>query len=239
MMNLNRLSFIVVTMTAITLAGCHSSIAPLQPASIGPPWALRYLPAPTSRPGRAVATVPAHFPQTLLARTLSHAWFANARNGTSREITLTTYKNVWSQSIHLLIDMQYHIQWASYRLGIITTRFRTGPEILQWWRPDATTFPELMEGTINTFRRTVRLVITRTAQPHTFIITVEALVERRENPQGTVGNVAFFGASAFGTNTLPLQSHGAIPAQDKPYWMRVGHDPALERKILHRLFHKL
>ncbi|MGC8624466.1 MAG: hypothetical protein ACP5I8_04995 [Phycisphaerae bacterium] len=141
--------------------------------------------------------------------------------------------------MHLLINMGYHIQWASYRLGVITTRYRAGPEILQWWRPDATTFPELMEGTINTFRRIVRVVITRTRLPHTFAITVEVLVQRRENPSETVGRVAFFGSSAFGNTPLPLQSHAAVSSADKSYWMRVGHDPALEKKILRRLLRRL
>ena len=231
---------LMLTVLAATLAGCHSSIVPLKPSALGPPWALSR-PLQTadraSRPDTSPARAERHNPsQSTMAD--NGNWFINARNGTTRKIAIARYKNIWRQTLHVLIRMGYTIQWASYRLGVITTRYRTGPEILQWWRPDATTFPELMEGTINTFRRTLRIVINRSAKPHTFSITVEALVERQENPQGSVGNVAFFGASAFGNNPLPLNSHQAPPSAGGPYWMRVGHDPALEKKILHRLFAK-
>ncbi len=240
-MKLKRFYLMLFIGLSAAAGGCHSTIVPLKPAAIGPPWALHQ---PTEPSTTSIASRP---PDTATAR-ITHrekspavhiGWFANTQNGTTGQIDLTSYHNVWRHTIHLLINMGYHIQWASYRLGVITTRYRTGPEILQWWRPDATTFPELMEGTINTFRRIVRVVITRTPQAHSFAVTVEVLVQRRENPAGTVGSVAFFGASAFGASPLPLQARHAITAANKPYWMRVGHDPALELKILHRLFHKL
>ena len=232
---------LILTFLAVPLAGCHSSIVPLKPSALGPPWALSQpvgTAHPSTRPDTTIAPAanqPALHPTTAD----TPKWFINARNGTTRKIVIARYRNIWRHTKHLLVHMGYTIQWASYRLGVITTRYRTGPEILQWWRPDATTFPELMEGTINTFRRTVRIVISRSGKPHTFAITVEALVERQENPQGSVGNVAFFGASAFGINPLTLNSHQTGPSAGGPYWMRVGHDPALEKKILHRLFRKL
>ena len=240
-MKLYRPPLLMLTFLAATLAGCHSSIVPLKPSALGPPWALSRHPQSAHPATRSVGTLtratrhaPAHS-----TTAVNGTWFINAGNGTSRKIAIARYKNIWRQTQHLLIRMGYTIQWASYRLGVITTRYRTGPEILQWWRPDATTFPELMEGTINTFRRTLRIVIRRSAKPHTFSITVEALVERQENPQGAVGNVAFFGASAFGNSPLPLNSHHLKPSAGGSYWMRVGHDPALEEKILRRLLHKL
>ncbi len=238
-MKLNIIPLLLLSTLAAALTGCHSSIVPLKPAALGPPWALSRPPA-TTKPSTdtAVAEAARNAAKPIPALQIRQAWFANAKNGTTRIITLTHYHNVWRHSKHLLINMGYNIQWASYRLGVITTRPRTGPEILQWWRPDATTVPELIEGTINTFRRVVRVIISRTGNPHAFAITVEVLVQRRENPQGTVGNVAFSGPSAFGGNALPLQSHHATGLAGQ-YWMRVGHDPALERKILHRLFGKL
>ncbi len=237
-MNLNRSVCMLFITLMVALAGCHSSIVPLRPAAIGPPWARRLAPASArgSRQPASVATSPsAAHP----VGPSNSTWFANAANGTTRTIALTHYRNIWRHTIHLLINMGYHIQWASYRLGVITTRYRTGPEILQWWRPDATTFPELIEGTINTFRRIVRVVITRNRAPHTFAVTVEVLVQRRENPSGAVGPVAFFGSSAFGNNPLPIQSHAPGTFAHQSYWMRIGHDPALEKKILRHLFRKL
>lgn len=240
-MKVKRLYLMLLISLSVAAVGCHSTIVPLKPAALGPPWALRRPTGPStasisSRPPE-ISTAPATPAEKSAAAHIG--WFANPQNGTTGPIDLTSYHNVWRHTIHLLINMGYHIQWASYRLGVITTRYRTGPEILQWWRPDATTFPELMEGTINTFRRIVRVVITRTSEAHSFAVTIEVLVQRRENPAGTVGNVAFFGASAFGASSLPLQSRHALTAINKPYWMRVGHDPALEIKILHRLFRKL
>ncbi len=231
---------LILTFLAAIPAGCHSSIVPLKPAALGPPWAL-IRPLPTAEPAtRPDITLSRAVRPAALHPTIADnpKWFINARNGTTRKIVPERYGNIWRHTKHLLVHMGYTIQWASYRLGVITTRYRTGPEILQWWRSDATTVPELMEGTINTFRRTLRIVISRSGKPHTFTITVEALVERQENPQGAVGNVAFFGASAFGNNALSLNSHQAGPSAGGAYWMRVGRDPALEEEILHRLFQK-
>ncbi len=202
------------------VSGCHTIITPLQPAAIGAPWALPPVrPAPV-RPAAARRVA------------VSPHWFANTRNASMRLVRIANYGHIWRQSIALLRRMGYRINWSNYRLGVITTYPRMGPELLQWWRPDATTGASLLESTLNTYRRTVRLVITHAAHSDTFMITVEVLVEQRENPTGEVGNMAFYGPSAFGGNALTLQSSHAPLNAGKQYWMTIGRDPLLEKKIL-------
>ncbi len=209
------------------VSGCHTIIVPLQPAAIGAPWAL-----PPAHP------TPVHR-ATARGGNVSPHWFANTRNASLLIIRIANYGHIWRQSIALLRRMGYRINWSDYRLGVITTYPRIGPELLQWWRADTTNGASLLESTLNTFRRTVRLVITRAAHTDTFIITVEALVEQRENPTGEVGTMAFYGPSAFGGNALTLQSSHAPLNAGKQYWMTIGRDPLLEKKILAALYRRI
>jgi hypothetical protein len=225
---------IMMLLASLTLAGCRSDITPLRPAAIGPPWADKFntVPHVVARP---LATRAVH-----AASKLSPEWFLNAKNSTVVTINDETYHHVWREALQLLQRMGYRIDWRDYNLGVITTLPRTGPEILQFWRPDATSLHSLTEGTINTFRRLVRIVVARMAhQPGCYRISIEVLVEQRENPQGGVTGVAFLGSSSFGANPQPLVSQHASPTTPGQFWMRVGRDTALEKKIAHRLLKTL
>lgn len=214
------------------LAGCRSDITPLRPASIGPPWADKFDVAPR------VAVKPLTAPTAKVNP--SPMWFLNLKNSTVVTINDERYHHIWREALKLLLHMGYRIDWRDYNLGVITTFPRTGPEILQFWRPDATSFHSLVEGTINTFRRLVRITLARVPhRPGCYRISVEVLVEQRENPQGGVTGVAFIGSSSFGANPQPLVSQFATPTTPGRFWMRVGRDTALEKKIVGQLLAKL
>ena len=223
------------------LGGCHTALVPLKPAAIGPPWAASPV-VSTTRPGKAItkvrggaikigafATVPA---------TVKDGWVANLANSTSGIIDIASYRHIFNQAMRLVRHTGYRVSWSSYRLGIIVSKPRIGPEVLQWWRPDVTNGNSLMESTLNTFRRTIRLVIERLGKQR-YRISIEVLVERRENPQGLVGAVAFNGISAFGGNILPLMASHAAPGVGGEYWYPAGRDPLLEKKLLKVLLKKI
>ncbi len=216
------------------LAGCRSDITPLRPAAIGPPWADKFNIAPH------VAVKPLTTKAVKANRRLSPIWFLNIKNATVVTINDERYHHIWREALRMLLHMGYRVDWRDYNLGVITTFPRTGPEILQFWRPDATSLHSLAEGTINTFRRLVRVTIAPTPhQPGCFRISIEVLVEQRENPQGGVTGVAFLGSSSFGANPQPLVSQHASPTTPGRFWMRVGRDTALEKKLARRLLSKL
>lgn len=223
------------------LGGCHSSLVPLKPAAIGPPWAASR-PTPTTRAAKAIATQHSGKVKigvfTTVPATANAAWVANLRNSTSSTIYIASYQHIFNQALRLVRHTGYRISWSSYRLGIITSRPRIGPEVLQWWRPDVTDRDSLMESTLNTFRRTIRLVIQRVGKQK-YRISIEVLVERRENPQGMVGAVAFNGLSAFGGNILPLLASHAPPGVGGEYWYPAGRDQLLEKKLLQELLKKI
>ena len=216
------------------LAGCRSDITPLHPAAIGPPWANRYNATPK------IKSTPLAKTEVAKISAFSPHWFLNVKNATVVTINDETYDHVWHQAVRTLIHMGYRIDWRDYNLGVITTYPRTGPEILQFWRPDATSLHSLVEGTINTFRRLVRIAIAPVRDKSgDYRISIEVLVEQRENPQGGVTGVAFLGSSSFGANPQPLVSQFASPTTPGRFWMRVGRDTALEKKISGRLLRKL
>ncbi len=225
-----------LTLGALMAAGCQTTIVPLRPAEIGPPWARRIVPV-TTRPTTQPTTAP-----SLAARQAAPAakadklWFMNLKNASTTTINDEHYEHIWHQTIKLLLAMGYRIDWRDYALGVITTLPRSGPEILQFWRPDATSLDALAEGTINTYRRCVRIVIAHEpGHAGMYRLSAEVLVEQRENPQGGVTGVAFLGSSSFGANPLPLVSQNASPTTPGSFWMRVGRDIPLEEKILKNL----
>ncbi len=244
-------SLFAIMILTLAATGCHTSITPLKPAAIGPPWALP-MPGgtlaaahqPTTRHTGVspLAMTKAPEPVTLASKTIknnSTLWFANFSNGTSKTIHIARYRHIWRQSVRVINNLGYHINWQDRRLGIISTDPRSAPEILQWWRPDCTNGSALVESTLNTYRQIIRLVITHAKAPETFHITVEVLVQRRENPRGDLANLAFLGPSAFGGDALPLRaSHAGINAPHQ-FWMTIGRDTPLERKILRLLFKKI
>jgi hypothetical protein len=226
---------------ALLLTGCQSSIVPLQPAAIGPPWALPETSGTSAVPttmSSAAPAIAATVPPGGASGPVSAPsdWWVNPQNSLVQTITLENYDRVWQESLTLLQNMGFHVNWQDYRLGVITTDPRIGPEILEFFRPDATDSDSLWESTINTFRRSVRLTITPGSAPQSWRISIEVLVEKRENPLGGPGPIAFTSASAFGSNALPLEN-GYTPGEViQQYWMFVGHDPKLEKKIMDELF---
>lgn len=213
----------------LMLAGCQSSIVPLQPSEVGPPWALPVTEAPT--------TFPSTSPSTTVSA--SSDWLVNPENSIVQTIAPETYDHIWQQSLNLISSMGYHINWQDYRLGVITTDPRIGPQIIEFLRPDATDAESMMESTINTFRRSIRLTITPGSTPQSWRVSVEVLVEKRENPLGNPGNIAYGGTTAFGANVLPLEN-GYTPGESvQQYWSLVGRDPKLEKKIIDELFQTL
>ena len=238
-----RLPVIVALLLGFSLfsGGCHTALVPLKPAAIGPPWAASS-PVPTKRPGKPIANLPSGGKKVGLfaagPATVKGAWVANLANSSSKVIDIASYKHIFDQSLRLIRRTGYRVSWSSYRLGIIVSKPRIGPEVLQWWRPDVTNGNSLMESTLNTFRRTIRLVIERLGKQR-YRISIEVLVERRENPQGRVGAVAFNGISAFGGNILPLLASHAAPGVGGEYWYPAGRDPLLEKKLLKELLKKI
>ena len=232
--NAGRVGLLIILSFSSILAGCRSDITPLRPAAIGPPWADKYNAAPK------VKSTPLAKTRVAKMSIFASHWFLNAKNATVVTINDETYPHIWHQAVRLLVRMGYRIDWRDYNLGVITTYPRTGPEMLQFWRPDATSFHSLVEGTINTFRRLVRIAVAPVPhKPGDYRISIEVLVEQRENPQGGVTGVAFLGSSSFGANPQPLVSQFASPTTPGRFWMRVGRDTSLEKKISRLLLRKL
>ena len=226
-----RFTAISAAIWGLLLGGCHSNIVPLKPAVLGTPWA-----AP---PVRTTATTPApkspsHLPPS------PPQWFANRANGSTQRFFLnaTQYHRLWHASVTLLRTMGYRTAWKNYPLGVIVTKPRIGPELLQAWRPDATPFSSLLESTLNTYRRTIRLVLTRGGWPDVFFVTVEVLVQRRENPTEDSASTALTSPFAIGGNLVLVANHSITRANGE-YWMTIGRDPWLEKKILRRLAQNL
>jgi len=158
-------------------------------------------------------------------------------NETSRFIYKASYDNVWQQALQLVSRTGFTLDRQDYRLGVITTQPLPSAQVVEFWKPQQTTFTNAAENTINSQRRLLRLTISPVpGKPEFYQIGVRVLVERETNPTEMVGGPIFVEGSGFGRNTMTLRSDFAEVKQQPMKWIVLGHDPKLEKKILDQLF---
>lgn len=207
-------------LVALGLGACQSTIVPLQPVGEEPVAATQTQPATGPGGAEAVRVVDP--------------------NQTTRFIYHATYDRVWRESLALFERLGYRIDRQDYRLGVLTTLPMESPQIVEPWRRDQTDAGNALENTINDQRRTIRLTIkTVEDKPDFYEIAVQVLVERETNPLESISGPVFVEGSAFGRNAVSLRSDYAATVAQAIAWVKVGHDTALEKKILAELFKKI
>ena len=132
----SRWTWAVLLPLGCGLGGCHTALVPLKPAAIGPPWAAKPGVAST-RPGKPATGVRGGGAKTgvfaTAPATTQGKWLANLHNSTSKTIDIASYHHIFNEALHLIRSTGYRIGWSSRRLGIIVSKPRIGPEVLQWW----------------------------------------------------------------------------------------------------------
>ena len=123
---------------------------------------------------------------------------------------------------------------------MLTTQALPSAQIVEAWRPQTTDANSAMENTVNNQRRSVRLTIAEVPnKPEFYEIAIQVLVERETNPTEAIGGVLFTEGSGFGSNRETLRSDYASVEKEPILWIKIGHDPKLEKKLLDKLFDKI
>lgn len=189
-------------------------------------------------------------------------------NQTVRYLYRGSYDHIWQEAMNLLTHCGFRLDRQDYRLGILTTLPLHQPEFLEFWRRDNTDLKHALEASVNDQRHIIRLTISPVpGRPDFYAIAIQALVERQINPTEVVGGLLFSTGSAFGATPVILRSDYAEiqtaqskrtaaatsqpgtsqPAASQPAtapsarhaWVKIGHDAALEKKLLDLLFQKI
>lgn len=178
---------------------------------------------PTTRPGKTIIEI-------------------TDPNQTARFIYKADYDNIWRQSLDILTKAGFLQDRMDFRLGVMTTQPLPSSQIIEFWRPQQTTIKNSIENTMHNQRRRVRITIsTVPKKPDFYQIAVQVLVERQSNPAEVIGGPVFVEGSGFGRATVSLRSDYAVAGKtDQPaFWVLIGHDPNLEKKLLTQLFNRI
>jgi uncharacterized lipoprotein len=157
-------------------------------------------------------------------------------NQTERFIYKASYDRLWAHAQFVVNQLGFPIERRDYRLGVIQTRPLPSTQFWEFWKAQQTDGNAAMENTVNSQRRSIRLTITTVpGKPDFYQVGIQVLVEREVNEGETLAGPLFVEGSGFGRNVIALRSDyatlGALPSK----WIKVGHDPKLERKLMDRL----
>jgi hypothetical protein len=232
------------TTTAPATAAASTETAPAtEPAIAATAPATEPATAPATEPATAATTEPSEpgtqnaVPTTRPGRMITRVIDPNQ---TARFVYNASYDNVWKQGLAILSSAGFALDRQDYRLGTITTQYLPSNQIVEFWKPQATTFTAMMENTINDQRRRIRLTISNVeGKPQFYEIAVQVIVERQTNPSEEIHGPLFVEGSGFGRNEISLRSDYAPPNVETARWIILGHDPDLERKLLDALFKRI
>jgi hypothetical protein len=233
-----------IALILIAAAGCTSHIVPLRPVERVEEWVADDVPATlaatetasateTAPATAATAEAPATRPGRMVVRIIDP-------NETSRFIYKASYDNIWRQANGILTAAGFALDLEDYRRGEITSHPLPSAQIVEFWKPQHVDITDSLENTVNNQRRTLRLRISKVeGKPDFYQIGIQVLVERETNPTENIGGPLFVEGSGFGRNALSLRSDYAEPNSEPGRWVRIGHDPTLERKLMDELFNRI
>lgn len=133
----------------------------------------------------------------------------------------------------ILRDYCFVIDRVDYRLGLITTEPLVGAQFFEPWRRDNQTMDDVINSSLATHRRLVRVKITRDGDR--FIAEPKVVMERAAQVEQRVTNVVAYRTARRPTDprdvprgSRELDQGILIPSK---YWYAVSRDPALEKKL--------
>jgi len=149
------------------------------------------------------------------------------------------FEALWQRSLDVLKDYNFAVDRQDRRAGIITTMPLVARQWFEFWRPDAVSNRDVLEGTVQTIYRTATVRVNPSSAGN-YRVTVEIAVSRSDRPQPAIQSVS----DAYNMFVLPggdEHSHGpalgyAMVGQTTPTLapnsvVVLGKDAALAREI--------
>lgn len=136
----------------------------------------------------------------------------------------------WEAAQETLRRHRFRLDRVDRRAGIITTMPETSQSLVEFWRHDVDTWPDLLEATLNPLRRWVEVTITHRDDNTSVELAVVVHKERLSSPDRQFNST---GAAYqyFGGN-LPSTSGAVNVTPEDNMWLDLGRDPAMEAHLL-------
>jgi len=151
------------------------------------------------------------------------------------------YESFFDSAITLLREHDFHPQVVDRVAGLAVTHPSTSGQWFEFWRGDSRGGYQLLESSLHTIRRTVRLSV-RPAEPEhggesestdRYRVTVEVYKERFSSPQRQVTTAS--GALQIYSERLPTEEGLRAARVRGDHWVPLGRDALLEEYLLGRL----
>lgn len=173
---------------------------------------------------------------------------------TSIVLRIPDYEAFFDSALTLLREHDFQPRLADRVAGLAVTHPSTGAQWFEFWRGDSRGGYQLLESSLHTIRRTVRLSIQPEVelepqprsqpQPATrpqgeaggtdrYRVTVEVQKERFCSPQRQVTTAS--GALQIYSERLPTEEGLRASRVRGEHWVSLGRDPLLEEYLLGRL----
>ena len=143
------------------------------------------------------------------------------------------FDRLWRACRRAVQSRSFVVDRVDLRRGLMTTFPQVSKQMFEFWRNDAGTLPAVMESTLGTVRRSVRVQVVR-RDDGTYEASPKVIVERYAQAERRVTSVARY-TEVLGVDPLQEGSRardrlGAdLPAA---YWYALGRDEPLERQIM-------
>jgi hypothetical protein len=142
------------------------------------------------------------------------------------------FDRLWNACRRAVQSRSFVVDRVDLRDGVMTTFPTVSKQIFEPWRNDAGSFPAVLESTIGTVRRSVRVQVVR-RDDGAYEATPKVVVERYAQAERRVTSVARYtevlGVDPAQQGTRERDRLGAdLPVA---YWYALGRDEPLERQI--------
>ena len=142
------------------------------------------------------------------------------------------FDRLWNACRRAVQSRSFVVDRVDLRGGVMTTFPQVSKQIFEFWRNDAGSFPAVMESTLGTVRRYVRVEVVR-HEDGTYEATPKVVVERYAQSERRVTSVArYTEVFAWDPSQQGSREHDRLGADLPPaYWYAIGRDEPLERQI--------
>jgi hypothetical protein len=143
------------------------------------------------------------------------------------------FDKLWEACRRCVQIRSFVVDRTDPRDGVMTTYPQVSKQLFEFWRNDVGTFGGVMESTIGTVRRFVRIEVVRRGDG-TYEATPKVVVERYAQSERRITTVARY-AEVFALDPAQqgTRERDKLGADLPPaYWYALGRDEALERQIV-------
>lgn len=142
------------------------------------------------------------------------------------------YRQFWGHSVATVRHFGYEMQRVDPAAGVIVSEPMTSKQWFEFWRNDTLAAGQVVEASMHTTRRQIRVHVQPMGEPKTYLVDVRVDVQRMSQPDRQVTTSASV-AHAY-TDRLPTEQ-ATTEAEAAVHWVDMGRDRVLETAILERL----